>query len=41
MVKLGIPTLTDRVIQQAILQVLIPIYEEQFSDTSYGFRKVL
>ncbi len=36
--KLGIPTLTDRVIQQAILQVLSPIYEEQFSDTSYGFR---
>ena len=36
--KLGIPTLTDRVIQQAILQVLSPIYEEQFSETSYGFR---
>jgi RNA-directed DNA polymerase len=36
--KLGIPTLTDRVIQQAILQVLSPIYEDQFSDTSYGFR---
>jgi RNA-directed DNA polymerase len=36
--KLGIPTLTDRVIQQATLQVLTPIYEKQFSQTSYGFR---
>ena len=35
---LGIPTVVDRVIQQAIVQVLSPIYEEQFSDTSYGFR---
>ena len=36
--KLGIPTVVDRVIQQAINQVLTPIYEEQFSDNSYGFR---
>jgi len=36
--KLGIPTVVDRVIQQAINQVLTPIYEEQFSDSSYGFR---
>ena len=36
--KLGIPTLTDRVVQQAILQVLSPIYEKQFAETSYGFR---
>jgi len=36
--KLGIPTVVDRVIQQAISQMLIPIYEEQFSDNSYGFR---
>jgi group II intron reverse transcriptase/maturase len=36
--KLGIPTVTDRVIQQAILQVLSPIYERMFSDHSYGFR---
>ena len=36
--KLGIPTVVDRVIQQAITQVLLPIYEEQFSDYSYGFR---
>lgn len=36
--KLGIPTVTDRVIQQAIAQVLSPIYEHQFSDHSYGFR---
>ena len=36
--KLGIPTLVDRVVQQAIHQVLSPIYENQFSETSYGFR---
>lgn len=36
--KLGIPTVIDRVIQQAIAQVLIPIYEPKFSDGSYGYR---
>ena len=36
--KLGVPTVVDRVFQQAITQVLSPIYEEQFSETSYGFR---
>ena len=36
--QLGIPTVVDRVIQQAIAQVLTPIYEKQFSDSSYGFR---
>jgi group II intron reverse transcriptase/maturase len=36
--KLGIPTVVDRVIQQAIAQVLGPIYEEEFSQHSYGFR---
>ncbi|NLJ91291.1 MAG: group II intron reverse transcriptase/maturase [Clostridiales bacterium] len=36
--KLGIPTVVDRLIQQAIAQVLSPIYEDQFSDNSYGFR---
>jgi len=36
--KLGIPTTVDRVIQQAIAQVLSPMYEVQFSDSSYGFR---
>ena len=36
--KLGIPTTVDRVIQQAIAQVLSPMYEGQFSDNSYGFR---
>lgn len=36
--SLGIPTVIDRVIQQAIAQVLTPIYEEQFSENSYGFR---
>lgn len=35
---LGIPTVVDRVIQQAIAQVLSPIYEKQFSENSYGFR---
>jgi RNA-directed DNA polymerase len=35
---LGIPTVVDRVIQQAITQVLSPIYERQFSPNSYGFR---
>ena len=36
--KLGIPAAADRVIQQAISQVLTPIYERQFSNNSYGFR---
>jgi RNA-directed DNA polymerase len=36
--NLGIPTVVDRVIQQAISQVLTPIFEKQFSDNSYGFR---
>ena len=35
---LGIPTVVDRLVQQAINQVLTPIYENQFSKTSYGFR---
>ncbi len=36
--KLGIPTVIDRIIQQAIAQILIPIYEPLFSDGSYGYR---
>lgn len=36
--KLGIPSVIDRVLQQAIVQVLTPIYEKQFSNSSYGFR---
>lgn len=36
--KLGIPSVIDRVLQQAIVQVLTPIYEKQFSNNSYGFR---
>lgn len=36
--KLGIPTAVDRVIQQGIAQVLTPIYEPKFAETSYGFR---
>jgi RNA-directed DNA polymerase len=36
--NLGIPTVTDRVIQQAIIQVLTPIFEKQFSPYSFGFR---
>jgi len=35
---LGIPTVVDRVIQQAIAQVLSQIYEDKFSDSSFGFR---
>jgi len=36
--KLGIPTVIDRIIQQAISQKLMPIYEPKFSDGSYGYR---
>ena len=36
--KLGIPTVIDRIIQQAIAQVITPIYEPLFSDGSYGYR---
>lgn len=36
--QLGIPTVTDRVIQQAIAQVLIPIFDPGFSASSFGFR---
>lgn len=36
--KLGIPTVVDRVIQQAIAQELTPLFEPQFSENSYGFR---
>ena len=36
--KLGIPTVADRVIEQAIAQVLTPIVEPYFSEYSYGFR---
>lgn len=36
--ELGIPTVVDRLFQQAISQVLIPIYEAQFSENSFGFR---
>ena len=35
---LGIPTVRDRVIQQAVAQVLINVYDEHFSSHSYGFR---
>lgn len=35
---LGVPTVIDRMIQQAIVQVLQPIYEPLFSESSYGFR---
>ena len=35
---LGIPTVLDRMIQQAIAQVLTPIFDRQFSENSYGFR---
>lgn len=36
--NLGVPTVTDRFVQQAIAQVLTPIYEKQFHNHSYGFR---
>ena len=36
--KLGVPTVVDRFIQQAVAQVLTPIFEEQFHEHSYGFR---
>ena len=36
--NLGIPTVMDRIIQQAIVQILTPIFEEQFHENSYGFR---
>jgi RNA-directed DNA polymerase len=36
--ELGIPTVTDRLIQQALLQVLQPILDPNFSEHSYGFR---
>ena len=36
--KLGIPTVVDRLIQQALLQILTPIFEPTFSRSSYGFR---
>jgi RNA-directed DNA polymerase len=36
--QLGIPTVLDRLIQQALLQVLQPVFEPGFSDHSYGFR---
>jgi RNA-directed DNA polymerase len=35
---LGIPTVVDRFIQQAVLQVLSPIFDPMFSEASYGFR---
>lgn len=36
--QLGIPTVVDRLIQQALNQVLSPLYEPTFTDSSYGFR---
>jgi group II intron reverse transcriptase/maturase len=36
--KLGIPSVVDRIIEQAIVQVITPIVEPHFSDYSYGFR---
>lgn len=35
---LGVPTITDRLLQQAVSQVLMPMYESEFSVHSYGFR---
>lgn len=36
--SLGVPTVTDRMVQQAVVQVLQPIFEQTFSDSSCGFR---
>ena len=36
--KLGIPTVTDRIVQQAIAQQLTPLYEPKFAEGSYGYR---
>ncbi len=36
--KLGVPTVIDRIVQQALVQVLSPIFEPTFSEYSYGFR---
>jgi group II intron reverse transcriptase/maturase len=36
--ELGIPTVLDRLIQQALLQVLTPVFDPEFSESSYGFR---
>lgn len=36
--QLGIPTVKDRIVQQALAQVLTPMYEKVFSESSYGFR---
>lgn len=36
--ELGIPTVLDRLIQQALLQVLTPVFDPHFSNSSYGFR---
>ena len=35
---LGIPTVTDRLLQQAVLQVMMPRFEYEFSESSFGFR---
>lgn len=37
--NLGIPVVMDRLIQQALLQVLTPIFDPEFSDSSFGFRE--
>jgi RNA-directed DNA polymerase len=36
--KLGVPTVLDRTIQQAVQQILSPLFDPEFSETSYGFR---
>ncbi len=36
--KLGIPTVVDRLVQQAVAQVITPVFEQVFSDNSFGFR---
>ena len=35
---LGVPTVIDRMVQQAMVQILQPVFERTFSDSSFGFR---
>lgn len=36
--NLGVPTVIDRLVQQAVLQILNPIFDHEFSESSFGFR---
>lgn len=36
---MGVPTVVDRLIQQALAQVLVPVFDPHFSESSFGFRQ--